>query len=192
MTMDTTKQDETVAGATTARSGLRPRWGNTALNIGAIAGVVCMALAAASMLFGISPLIFRSGSMAPEITTGSLALAKTIGASEIRVGDIITINDERGTSITHRVVSISEAGGSAASVVLQGDANPVADPNPYVVTEVQRVFAHLPGIGYAAAWMSSKTAIFLAGLLAGALMMLAFGPSRTLGSPTRSKEPSYG
>lgn len=166
----------------------RPRWGDLALNVGAVAGIVCMLLAAASMFFGISPLIFRSGSMSPEITTGSLALAKTIDASEVRVGDVIAVNDDQGTSITHRVAAVTGASGNAVSVTLKGDANPVEDPAPYVITEAKRVFAHAPALGYVAAWMSGKTAIFLAGLLSGMLLMLAFGPSRVRDGSTSNKE----
>ena len=45
-----------------------------ALNIGAVAGLVCIIAAAASMFLGIKPLVFRSGSMEPAISTGALAL----------------------------------------------------------------------------------------------------------------------
>lgn len=157
----------------------RSRWGNVALNVGALAGVICMILAAASMMFGITPLIFRSGSMAPEISTGSLALARTVDASEVRTGDVIAVTDSGGTSITHRVVSVSEAEGDAVSVVMKGDANPVADPSPYLITDAQRVCVHAPALGYVAGWMSGKPVIFLAGLLSGVLLMLAFGPARS-------------
>ncbi|MDG3010576.1 signal peptidase I [Rhodococcus sp. D2-41] len=162
-----------------------PRWREVALNVGAAAGVVCILAAAASFLFGITPLVFRSGSMAPAIGTGALAMAKTVPASEIRVGDVISVENDRGTSITHRVVAIEPTTGGGAQVTLKGDANRVSDPLPYSITEAKRVLFHVPGLGYAVAWLSSGTAVFLGGALTGALLMLAFGPNRpTKKTPT--------
>ncbi len=47
----------------------RLRGREIALNIGAVAGLICVLGAAASFMFGIKPLIFRSGSMSPDIPT---------------------------------------------------------------------------------------------------------------------------
>ncbi|MGB3696946.1 MAG: signal peptidase I [Gordonia sp. (in: high G+C Gram-positive bacteria)] len=160
-----------------------------ALNIGAIAGLICIVIAALSMLFGIKPLVFRSGSMSPQISTGALALARTVPASEIEVGDVVSVDNEVGTRITHRVVAVDPAGDGKVSLTLKGDANRVADPSPYVVDEADRVFASVPLLGYLAAWFSSKTAIFLGGILAGALLMLAFGPMRRPGSDASDDAP---
>ncbi|NLG47963.1 MAG: signal peptidase I, partial [Gordonia sp.] len=60
-----------------------------ALNVGAVLGLMCIVAAIASMLFGITPLVFRSGSMSPEIPTGSLAIARTVDAQDLRVGDVV-------------------------------------------------------------------------------------------------------
>ncbi|QRY62024.1 signal peptidase I [Gordonia sp. PDNC005] len=149
-----------------------------ALNVGAVLGLVCIVVAIASMLFGITPLVFRSGSMSPDIPTGSLALARTVDATDLRVGDVVSVDNEVGTRITHRVVDIENAGGGSVSLTLKGDANRVPDPSPYQVTEADRVIGSVPVLGYAAAWLSSKTAIFIGGVVAGVLLMLAFGPIR--------------
>ncbi|MFC0316351.1 signal peptidase I [Gordonia phosphorivorans] len=153
-----------------------------ALNVGAVAGLLCLVVAVASMIFGITPLVFRSGSMAPQITTGSLALARTVPAADLRVGDVVSVENDSGTRITHRVIAVEPAGEGAVSLTLKGDANPIADGSPYVVTEADRVITSVPGLGYVAAWLSSRTAIFLGGVLAGALLMLAFGPLRRPGT----------
>lgn len=148
-----------------------------ALNVGAVAGAVCIVAALASMLFGITPLVFRSGSMAPDMPTGSLALARSAAASDIHVGDVVSVDNQAGTRITHRVVGV-DLSGEQAVLTLKGDANPSPDPMPYVVSRADRVLVSIPLLGYVAAWLSSKTAVFLGGLLAGALLMLAFGPLR--------------
>ncbi|MGB3708271.1 signal peptidase I [Gordonia sp. (in: high G+C Gram-positive bacteria)] len=165
-----------------------------ALNVGAVAGLICIVIAVASMLFGIKPLVFRSGSMSPDIPTGSLAIADTVPASDIRVGDVVSVDNEAGTRITHRVVAVEQFGADRVSLTLKGDANRAADPTPYVVAEADRVITSVPFVGYVAAWLSSKTAIFLGGILAGALLMLAFGPIRRPGDTTpetnSSEEPA--
>lgn len=149
-----------------------------ALNVGALLGLVCILVAAVSIAFGITPLVFRSGSMAPEIPTGSLAFARTVDASAISIGDVVSVENQSGTRISHRVVAATRTGGGAVALTLKGDANRSADPSPYVVTKADRVVGHIPVLGYIAAWFSSKSAIFLGGLAAGALLMLAFGPIR--------------
>lgn len=154
-----------------------------ALNVGAVAGLICIVIAVGSMLFGIKPLVFRSGSMSPEISTGSLALARTVPADSIRVGDVVSVDNEVGTRITHRVVAVAPFGDGKLSLTLKGDANRVPDRSPYIVSEADRVIGSVPLLGYLAAWLSSKTAIFLGGIVAGALLMLAFGPIRKPGTP---------
>ena len=159
-------------------------WRELALNVGAVVGLACIVIAVASMVFGIKPLVFRSGSMSPEITTGSLAIARTVPASDIRVGDVVSVENVEGTRISHRVIAVDPTGGDQFALTLKGDANSVADPLPYEVTQADRVITSVPYLGYVAAWLSSKTAIFLGGVVAGALLMLAFGPLRRPGAPT--------
>lgn len=160
-----------------------------ALNAGAVAGVICLVAACASLLFGITPLVFRSGSMSPDIPTGSLALARTADASDLRVGDVVSVDNQAGTRITHRVVA-TEPAGDQVVLTLKGDANPAADPVTYTVSEADRVLGSVPVLGYVAAWLSSKTAIFLGGIVAGALLMLAFGPIRRSGGAQPDTEPA--
>lgn len=72
------------------------------------------------MIFGYGLAVVETGSMEPNVPTGSLVLIhKTDGYS---VGDVITYEDYRGMSITHRVKSIENG-----IVVTQGDANESAD-----------------------------------------------------------------
>ena len=66
-----------------------------ALNVGAVAGTVCILATLASVFFGITPLVLRSGSMAPQISTGALALARTVPAADLRFGDIVSVDTRR-------------------------------------------------------------------------------------------------
>ncbi len=118
----------------------RSRGREIALNLGAIAGLICVLAAAASFLFGIKPLVFRSGSMSPDIPTGALALSKTTPATDLQVGDVVSVENESGVRITHRVHEIVSTDGATSTLILKGDANTDADISPYMVAEVDRVF----------------------------------------------------
>lgn len=149
-----------------------------ALNIGALAGLVCIIAAAASMFLGIKPLVFRSGSMEPAISTGALALTAPVSADELAVGDVVSVVTSGDVRITHRVTALAPVGDGTVAVTMRGDANNADDPSPYIVDEADRVFFHVNGVGYVVAWLTSPVAIFLGGMVAGALCVIAFGRSR--------------
>lgn len=163
-----------------ARAGRRHRIRELVLNVGAVVGLTCILIASVSLLLGVTPLVFRSGSMSPEIPTGSLALARSVPSSEIEIGDVVSVDNQPGVRITHRVVGLDSAPGEhGVRATLQGDANPVPDVSPYVFDQADRVFFHVPGLGYAVSWLTSPVAIFLGGALVGAVLVLAagYGPS---------------
>lgn len=141
-----------------------------ALNLGAVLGVVCLFFALASVLFGLKPLMFASGSMGPMIPTGSLGIAVPANVNEIAAGDIVSVQTSADARITHRVVEILPEG-----LVLKGDANPVADLQPYSVTTVDKLIFSVPLLGFVVSWMSQPWAYFLGGLLCAYLLYVAFG-----------------
>lgn len=147
-----------------------------ALTVGAIAGLLCIIAAAAAMFFGITPLVFRSGSMAPAIETGALALAKNTPADELDVGDVVNVTNASGTAITHRIVSIDAPGTTAATLTLAGDDNDNADVETYVVSEAKRVIFSVDKLGYVVTWLSSPIAVFVGGILVGTLLVIAWRP----------------
>lgn len=72
---------------------------------------------------GIFLYITISGSMEPKIQTGSLCFVDTrVSYDEIKTGDIIAFENFAGNMVTHRVVSVAEAG-----LETKGDANNVSD-----------------------------------------------------------------
>lgn len=143
--------------------------GDIALWVAAVLGVCSLVITVAAVLFSVRPLIFRSGSMAPTITAGSLALAQQVPASAIRVGDIVSVTAD-GTRVAHRVVSI-RPDSDRTLLQLRGDANNATDRDPYRVRTVDKVWFAIPGIGYAVSWLSRPPGVFV---LAGyAALMLA-------------------
>ncbi|WP_281285723.1 signal peptidase I [Aeromicrobium flavum] len=139
--------------------------GNTVLWVAAVLGAISLVLGLATVVAGVQPLVFRSSSMAPAIEAGALGLARTVDADEVKVDDIVSVTNTDGIRVTHRVVKVTTGAGDQVSLTLQGDANRGPDEEPYLVTEVDRVFFDVPYLGYLANWLSSPWAMFAAGLL---------------------------
>ncbi|MDV8024341.1 S24/S26 family peptidase [Rhodococcus sp. IEGM 1330] len=116
--------------------------------------------------------------MAPAIDTGALAISKETAATEVRVGDIVNVTNAAGSRITHRVVEIGAVGTDSAQLFLRGDANAERDSESYIVSEVGRVVASVPKLGYAVSWLSGPVAVFAGGVLVGVLLMVAWSPGR--------------
>ncbi len=101
-----------------------------------------------------------SGSMEPQIHTGSLIFIKP--ASEYNVGDIVTkTTEEKDTTITHRIIEKEIIDGQAMFAT-KGDANNVAD-NEKVPQEkmVGKVFLNTPYLGYAVNFAKTKQGLIL-------------------------------
>lgn len=148
-----------------------------ALTTGAVLGAVSVLLAIAASLFNITPLVFRSGSMSPAIDTGDLGVARQVAASDLRVGDIVSVTTSRGTRVTHRVVE-AEPTDDGAVLTLQGDTNDTPDSEQYDVTEADRVMFSVPKLGYVAAWLGGPGGMYLGGgVVAAALLVLLAGPT---------------
>ncbi|MHA7269370.1 signal peptidase I [Arthrobacter sp. HLT1-20] len=145
-------------------------WERWLLNAGAALGLLCLVLAGLALLLGLKPLIVVSGSMSPGIPVGSLALTVPTPAAEVASGQVVSVVSSHGTRITHRVVSVDPAAG----LTLKGDANPVADLQPYSFGPVDRVVFSAPFLGYVASWLSSPLVFGLGGLLCVYLLYVAF------------------
>lgn len=142
---------------------------------GAALGLLAVAAGLAVSLGGCSFLVFRSGSMSPEIPTGGLALARTVPAADLRAGDVVSVTAASGERITHRVVTTTLRG-DTASLVLKGDANATADAEVYQVTSAERVVASVPVGGYVVA--HALTPPGLVALAALSLMLLVLSGGR--------------
>lgn len=143
--------------------------------VGAALGLLAVATAVAVAFFGFSFLVFRSGSMAPEIPTGGLAFSQTVGAEDIEAGDVVSVVAANGERITHRVVSTALRG-DEATLVLKGDANATEDSELYVVTSVERVVFSVPFGGYVVAHLLTPPG--MVGAVCLTLMFLLLGFSR--------------
>lgn len=62
-------------------------------------------------------------------------------------------------------------------MILKGDANSTPDADPYILSSVDRVVAHVPYAGYAASWLSTPFAWVVGGLAAAALLYVVVRPT---------------
>lgn len=151
--------------------------GDLLLWLAAIGGAVCILLVIAAYTMNISLIMFRTGSMEPAIPTGSVAVVQEISASEIAVGDVVTVNREGQLPVTHRVTSISPGESAAQRIItMRGDANDEEDPFPYTVETVRIVKFAIPGIAPVIAGMGNP--YVLGGITLGAALLVgwAFWP----------------
>jgi signal peptidase len=179
--------DEKGATVSTQKRTVGSMVGGTLLNLAAVGGVVCIIAVIAAFAFNISLIMFKTGSMSPTIPTGSLAVVRQIPASEIRVGDVVTVERAGKLPISHRVRTVASAGGEVRVVTLRGDANPSDDPQPYTVSHVRRVLWSVPGLAYAVAAVSRPSVLGGVTLAAAALVTWAFWPGG--GGTHRRKTP---
>lgn len=153
--------------------------GDTLLNLAAVGGVVCIVLVILATCFNITLIMFKTGSMSPTIPTGSLALVREIPASDIAVGDVVTVDRAGQLPVTHRVTSVSggvDTAGPQRTITMQGDANRSEDPEPYTVSTVRLVLASVPGLAYLVVWLSNPWVLGGLTLSCSALVMWAFWP----------------
>lgn len=145
------------------------------LTLGAVVGSVCLLWTVGLGVAGIRPLVFLSGSMSPTIAAGDVGFARTVDADTVAVGDIVSLNTGSGSRVTHRVVAATPDG-TSTTLRLQGDANDSMDAQPYTVTEVDRVFGHVPGLGHVILAASSPWGMAAsAGLLVACLVLVVRG-----------------
>lgn len=155
-------------------------FGDLLLVVGAVLGVICIVAAAAAFFFGVRIVLFGSGSMTPTIPQGAAAIVVRTPATDISVGDIVTIDRADALPVTHRVVAVEEIPNApeARRLTLRGDANAVDDPRPYDVTTVGRVIVAVPGMATVVAAVSTAPALLAATLVAAGLVLWAFWPRK--------------
>jgi len=85
-----------------------------------------------------------TGSMEPAIPVGSVVVIKPADPETLKIGDIICFRLSEPTSITHRIINITDEG-----FITKGDAN--EDPDQWTVKKenvIGKVTSTIPYIGY--------------------------------------------
>lgn len=155
------------------------------LNVAAVGGALCIALTLAAVLFNVTLIMFKTGSMSPSIPAGSLAVVREIPAADAKVGDVVTVARPDKLPVTHRIVSTEPAGNGLTQLVLKGDANPVNDPEPYLVSTVRVVMGSVPGLASVVVAVSNPLAMGIITVAVASLVTWVFWPRQGSGGIPR-------
>jgi signal peptidase len=139
-----------------------------------VAGLVSKAVMGSGqpVVFGWSCASVLTGSMEPQIEPGDLVVSH--GQDAYAVGDVVTYLTETGSSVTHRVVAVSDEG----LLTTRGDANNVDDSQPVdPANVVGAVVLVLPGVGSVLNWLATPTGAGAVALLVVALFLLCWAIS---------------
>lgn len=137
-------------------------------------GVLCGALSIASATGMVQSLIVVSGSMSPGIPTGALLITVPKPSDSVRVGDVISVpSPVTQRMVTHRVAEVSHSA-SGVTVVLKGDRNSAADPEPYHLESMTLVpVLTLPIIGHLTEVVLRPVVLVPLGIAMVALVLLS-------------------
>jgi signal peptidase len=165
------------APVTSTRQRIAHISGEIVLTALAVGGIVCIVLVGLAFFFNVTLIMFKTGSMGPTIPAGSVAMVREIPASEIKIGDVVTVDRADALPVTHRVTSVN-AGPSAheRTITMRGDANETDDPVPYDVAAVRIVMGSLPGLATVIVWFSNPFVLGAITLGASSLVTWAFWP----------------
>lgn len=123
-------------------------------------------LAAVGVLFlpkllGLQELAVISGSMAPEIPTGSMVYIREVKPENLCLGDVCTYRlTDSDVLVTHRVIDTDIEN---KTLITKGDANEIADAAVSFGQVVGRVEFHLPYMGRIALCMQTPLGWMLLG-----------------------------
>jgi len=185
MTTPTTRRERREgSGSVAAPTAREPRGVgrflvDSALWIAAAAGVVCIALVVLAFALQVTLIMFRTGSMSPTIPAGSVAVVQRVPASDVVVGDVVTVDRPGELPITHRITSVADGATADERIItMRGDANASDDPFPYAVTSVRRVLFSVPGVASVIAGLGDPLVLAGITVAATALVVWAFWPRR--------------
>lgn len=158
--------------------------------IAAVAGVICIVLVILAFTAQITLIMFRTGSMAPTIPAGSVAVVQRVDAERIAVGDVVTVDRAGDLPVTHRVTSVapstSDASDAERVITMRGDANATDDAAPYTVSSVRVVLFSVPGIAAVIAGMGNPAVLGALTVGATTLVVWAFWPRRSRSKADKS------
>lgn len=108
-----------------------------------------------SKIVGVNSYVVLSGSMEPNISTGSVVLVDTKDR-DYRVGDVISYWIENQI-VTHRIVEIQET-----IYKTKGDSNEIEDSFSIELSQIiGKVKFHIPRLGYFIFYLKSKKIVLL-------------------------------
>jgi len=162
---------------TTGRARTRSFWGSTLLNVAAALGAVCLTSVLLVAAFGLTPIVLMSDSMAPAVSAGDLAVARSESAGDVGVGEIVSVISRSGERVTHRVQAVDPSG-SSIQLTLKADARAAPDAETYTVTRVDKVIFTVPMVGRLVRHATDPVGVVVGGVLVACLSYVVFAPGR--------------
>ena len=160
-----------------------------------IAGAFLISQGNKNPVFGYTFANVLTWSMQSEIPQGSLVIIKNVDKNALRIGDDITYMKDSETSVTHRIIGITEnyQGSGARGFETQGIENESADFDIVpAVNVVGKVVFHVPGLGSWLSWLRENLMIAI-GFAVGLILLVflikgAFKKSPEEQSPRHSRQ----
>ena len=119
-----------------------------------------------------SVVVITGGSMTPAVPAGAAVVPTAVNASEIVVGDILTVAADNGVILTHRVARVLDLA-EGRFFELKGDENITPDAGLVPARAVMgRVDSYVPYAGYVIALLSIPSGLVF---ILAALGMLLVG-----------------
>ncbi|KNC19817.1 hypothetical protein AC792_03990 [Arthrobacter sp. RIT-PI-e] len=159
--------------------------GDALLDLAAVGGGLCIVLVVLALVFDITLIMFKTGSMSPTIPAGSVALVQQIPAADIVPGDVITVDRPDALPVTHRVTDVTDAGGATRIITMKGDANLQEDPAPYTVDTVRRVLGSVPDLAHVIVRISDPPVMAAITVLVAGLVTWSSWPTAQRRNPSR-------
>jgi signal peptidase I len=127
-------------------------------------------------IFGNQLMLVLSGSMEPNIATGSVVGVKAVDdKTSLKKDDIITFYSpiKENTIVTHRIIDIKGTG-EFTEYITKGDNNQTEDPRPVPAQKVIGKFSGLeiPYLGYVLQFLQSKSGIALSLIIPGLILII--------------------
>lgn len=122
-------------------------------------------------LFGYQLKTVLSGSMEPEIPTGSIISIQPVDdPTRFEEGDVVTFRTRDEILVTHRIIEIK---GDGQQYVTQGDNNNGPDIEPVLAENIVGEYTgfHIPYVGYVLDYANSKQGAVLLLILPGLLLI---------------------
>ena len=107
-------------------------------------------------LLGYQAVNARGASMEPALQDGDALWVKQLDIADVKVGDIVTLENASVESITHRVIKIEPLSSGSYLVLTKGDANPFTEGWKISRDETVAVMvARVPFGGYVLEFLAS-------------------------------------
>ncbi|MHA6252385.1 signal peptidase I SipW [Oceanobacillus sp. CAU 1775] len=142
-----------------------------------VAGIVLMTKFSGGEpeVFGYQIKTVLSGSMEPEIQTGSIIAVRPLESEEkqnLQVDDVITFMETKDKLVTHRIIDVKETG-EGAIYTTKGDNNNGPDRQPVLADNVVASYEGftVPYAGYVASFAQSKNGVLVLLIIPGILMI---------------------